>query len=387
MQRWPQRFLAAVLGLALSWGLLACSLPPPVSATERLFLPLSLELLGATTLPKQLFQDTPVGGLSAIAYDRERDRFYALSDDRSRLAPARFYTLKLVLANEELTATVEGVTFLRDARGELFPSDRLDPEGLALSPRGTLLISSEGATSAGIAPWIGEFELATGRLREFLPLPARFLPQKPIRTDGDLPHGVRDNLSFEALTVAAPSVAADDPFRLFAATESALVQDLVDPDPAAPARIRLLHYGINPVGPPILISETLYQLEPAPGGTLSNSLTELVALEREGFLLSLERTFGPEGVGAKLFQIVPGNATDTSRIETLAGSLSNVEPIRKQLLLDLRDLRFPLDNLEGMTLGPRFADGSRSLILISDDNFSDSQVTQILAFRLNEEQR
>lgn len=387
MQRWLQRFLAAVSAIALAWGLCACSPPPPVSAANRLFLPLSLELLGATTLPKQVFQETPVGGLSAIAYDRERDRFYALSDDRSRSAPARFYTLKLVLENGELTAAVEGVTFLRDEQGELFSGDRLDPEGLALSPRGTLFVSSEGVTSAGIAPWIGEFELATGRLREFLPLPARFLPQKPIRSDRDLPHGVRDNLGFEALTLAAPSIAADDPFRLFAATESALVQDLVDPDPAAPARIRLLHYGINPVGPPILIAETLYLLEPAADGTLSNGLTELVALEREGFLLSLERTFGPEGAGAKLFQIVPGNATDTSRIETLAGSLSNVEPIRKQLLLDLRDLGFPLDNLEGMTLGPRFADGSRSLILISDDNFSDSQVTQILAFRLNEEQR
>ncbi len=382
---WCRRLLASLCGLCLCWGLVACSPPPRLSAAERLFLPLTLELLGSTTLPKQDFQNTPVGGLSALTYDRERDRFYALSDDRSNLAPARFYTLQLALANGELTAEVTDVTLLRDTDGETFPAGRLDPEGLALSPRGTLFVSSEGATDAGIDPSIGEFELETGQLRQSVRLPARFLPQKPIREGEDIPHGVRDNLGFEALTLGITSVAAADPFRLFTAPESTLRQDLVDPDPAASARIRLLHYGINPVGPPILISEMLYRLDPAAEGTLANGLTELIALEREGFLLSLERSFGPQGVGAKIFQLAPADATDTSRIETLSGSLSNVEPIRKQLLLDLSELGIPLDNFEGMTLGPRFADGSRSLIAISDDNFSDSQVTQILAFRLNEQ--
>jgi len=35
-----------------------------------------------------------------------------------------------------------------------------------------------------------------------------------------------------------------------------------------------------------------------------------------------------------------------------------------------------------MTLGPQLPDGSQSLILLSDDNFSDNQETQILLFRL-----
>jgi hypothetical protein len=37
-----------------------------------------------------------------------------------------------------------------------------------------------------------------------------------------------------------------------------------------------------------------------------------------------------------------------------------------------------------MTLGPRLADGSRSLILVSDDNFNPNQVNQFLLFRLKE---
>jgi len=59
-----------------------------------------------------------------------------------------------------------------------------------------------------------------------------------------------------------------------------------------------------------------------------------------------------------------------------------VKPAQKELLLDLNTLEIQLDNLEGMTLGPRLSDGSQSLIMISDDNFNALQKTQILVFRI-----
>ncbi|MGA1603886.1 MAG: endonuclease/exonuclease/phosphatase, partial [Prochlorothrix sp.] len=37
---------------------------------------------------------------------------------------------------------------------------------------------------------------------------------------------------------------------------------------------------------------------------------------------------------------------------------------------------------EGRTLGPVLADGSQSLLMISDNNFSPEQQTQLLLFRL-----
>ena len=55
---------------------------------------------------------------------------------------------------------------------------------------------------------------------------------------------------------------------------------------------------------------------------------------------------------------------------------------RKTLLLDLDDLGIPLDNVEGMTFGPRLPDGRRSVVLVSDDNFAASQFTQFLLFAL-----
>ena len=39
------------------------------------------------------------------------------------------------------------------------------------------------------------------------------------------------------------------------------------------------------------------------------------------------------------------------------------------------------DNLEGMTFGPDLPDGSRTLVLVSDNNFEPLQKTQIVALR------
>jgi hypothetical protein len=54
--------------------------------------------------------------------------------------------------------------------------------------------------------------------------------------------------------------------------------------------------------------------------------------------------------------------------------------VQKSLLLNLDTLGIPLDNVEGMTFGPRLPDGRRSLILVSDNNFSPMAFTQFLLF-------
>jgi hypothetical protein len=52
----------------------------------------------------------------------------------------------------------------------------------------------------------------------------------------------------------------------------------------------------------------------------------------------------------------------------------------KKLLLDLDDLGIPLDNVEGLTFGPRLRDGRQSVVLVSDNNFAATQFTQFLLF-------
>ena len=48
--------------------------------------------------------------------------------------------------------------------------------------------------------------------------------------------------------------------------------------------------------------------------------------------------------------------------------------------IDLDVLGLTLDNLEGMTLGPRLPNGDRALIIMSDNNFTPGQVSQFLLF-------
>ena len=377
------KYLSSLLIVCLLVSISGCNPPRRVSAQERMFRNFSLEFVDRYEIPKETFQNTVIGGLSAIAYSQQEDKFYVLSDDRGRRSPARFYTFDLEVERQDDSVKIksfkpERVTFIQDKRGNNYPVEQIDPEGIALSPRNTIFISSEGNTAKNVKPFIAEFELETGKKISNVRLPKRFLSSG----DPDVPQGVRENLALESLTINRVGL-PEDPFRLFTATESSLIQD-ESPEPEARSRIRFLHYVINPVSSPILVAEHLYLLEPAPVEVISNGLTELLALPTEGYFLSLERTFGFTGVGAKIFQVVIGNATDTSNIESLKGDLGQVRTLNKQLLLDLEDLDIYLDNLEGMTVGPRLPDGSRSLLLISDDNFNEEQISQLLLFRLLE---
>lgn len=208
-------------------------------------------------------------------------------------------------------------------------------------------------------------------------LPKGYLPDDSTTE----PQGIQENLAFESLTLSRRGLLSEDPFRLFVATESALTQDKID-SADAETRIRLLHYVIDSFSNPLLLAEHLYLLEPAPPEIFTNGLTELVALNLEGHFLSLERSFGFTGAGAKIFQVVVGDATDITNVASLKGELGQIKPLKKKLLLDLSELGIYLDNLEGMTLGPRLPDGSQSLLLVSDDNFNREQITQFLLFRL-----
>jgi predicted extracellular nuclease len=137
--------------------------------------------------------------------------------------------------------------------------------------------------------------------------------------------------------------------------------------------------------------EYLYLTEPVayastlPDGLEVSGLVDLLALD-ETTLLAMERSFsmGPGNV-IWIFEIGIDGATDVSRWPALSGiDLDSVIPVRKELLLDLRELDTYLDNLEGMTFGPTLADGRQTVILVSDDNFNPVlQVTQFLAFAID----
>jgi hypothetical protein len=369
---------------------------PAIAASDRTFLNVSLDFINEYKLPKQKFENTPVGGLSGLTYDRVENTFYAISDDRSEFAPARFYALKLKFSDEPEHTNLDnveviGVDLLKDKNGNTYPKGEVDPEEIALTGDRTVLISSEGLTSKGIPPFIDEFDLLTGKWLRSLPIPQRYLfepkpdptekPNSPKNKKTE-PQGVRDNLGFEALTVIRDSIG--DPYRVFTITENALAQD-AQPDASQPSESRFLHYLVGNIAP-LIVAEHRYPVEAMTPPVTQIGVNDLVALDRGGHFLTLERSNGTAGLSAKIWQIATGSADDTSSIKSFRSS-PNVRSIRKNLVLDLATLGIKLDNLEGMAIGPRLADGSQSLILVSDDNFSDNQFTQFLVFRLNRNSR
>jgi len=375
MRRWISWF--AVLLCCV--GLTGCNLPR-VTAEDRLFLPLSVEFLGSYTLTDKEFKGTTVGGLSGIAYDRKQDLYYAVSDDRSDRQSARFYTLKLQVDQDALKSVeVQNVTTLTDENGQPFAKGTIDPEGIALSPLNSVFISSEGDVKEDAAPFIGEFDLQTGKLKRKLSTPESYLPDAKIIGQT---RGIQDNRAFEGLTLNAGASTAPpaEPFRLFTVVESPLVQDLELPNTKESLLNRLLHYQIWE-GRSTIISEHAYPLDPKPTGMIDHGLSEFLSIDQGGHFLSLERSFGLTGFRLKLFQVATGTASDISTFGTLRNA--QMRPAAKELLLDLNQLGTRLDNLEGMTIGARFPDGSHSLVMVSDDNFNNlGQITQFLLFKL-----
>ncbi len=330
-----------------------------------------IKFLGEVKFPTGLkFKETEVGGLSGITYNQEKQVYYTISDDRSSKAPARFYTLKIDLEPDtisEETVKFVDVTTLLDKTSKPFPELTIDPEAIGFTGE-TLYISSEGDRERQVQPFIREFSL-TGKQQKKLPIPEKFL----VKPDT----GIRNNLAFESLTIT-PSQK-----YLFTATENALVQDGAEATINQGSFCRILQYD--------LVSrqtqkEFLYITEPiaATGnqssGFSTNGLVDLIALD-DTHLLSLERSFSLDtGNIIKLFRVNLSETDNIQEIDGLNSQITNISPVQKELLLDFSTLELVSDNIEGMTFGPKLADGQRSLILVSDNNFNVLQLTQVLIF-------
>lgn len=334
----------------------------------------NLEFLGQAQFNTGLtFEDTQVGGLSGITYDSSKKVYYSISDDRSQFDPARFYTLSINLSDGSLQdgdVIFQDVTTLLNEDGEPFPALSLDPEGIALTQNNTLFISSEGDVSQLVAPFVNQFSLQGQELQE-LPVPDNFLPT------ADATSGILNNLAFESLTITPNGQ------YLFTATENALIQDgaVAALEAGSPSRIVKYNLLTGEVEQEFVYVTDSVAAEPIPSdGFSTNGLVDLLAIDNNGTLLALERSFSV-GVGntIKLYQVQTQGALDVSSVDAFDGL--EIDPsVDKRLLLDFADLGIPLDNIEGMTFGPKLADGRQSLVVVSDNNFNATQFTQVLAF-------
>jgi hypothetical protein len=366
---------------AAALGVLAAGLASATSAVGK-GPPLSLEFRGQAILPTGTsFGGTTVGGLSSITYDPALNRYYVVSDDPGSIGgKARFYTVSLDVADGALSngdVHFDAVTTLLAPNGQPYAPSAIDPEGLVLTKDRQLVLTSEGYANAipPVDPFVRLYSLG-GTWLESLPVPQPFLPTTTHTS------GIRNNLAFESAGVP------NNGRFFFTATENALFQD----GPAATALTgspsRIMRYDLQTGKLDrqwVYVTDPVAQAPP-PGQFSVNGLVELLPLNNE-FLVAMERSFtvGVPGTGnsIKLYGVSLPGATNVDGVDSLAGKLGSIRPVEKTLLFDLDTLGIPLDNVEGMTLGPTLPDGRRSLVLVSDNNFAASQFTQFLLFAVD----
>ncbi len=350
----------------------------------------------ARTTPPDGRHDRWFGSLSGLARDGVSGRYLAVVDDRD---PSRVAWLDIRNVDGRLAVTPGAVVPLEPAVG-LDPRAVVaaDLEALVALPDGTWVAAEEGHVALGqpgvpagtpFPPTLVTIDAALRAVR-VQPWPSRFWlgPERG---------GVRDNQGFESLTRTPDG-------RLIAGLEQPLHADM-----AAPMRDG--HpFGGGHGGPGRLVEllpqdgewrparEWVYPLDATavrPHERIcddgENGLTELLALD-DTRLLSLERACLLDSQQsarntARLFLV---DVTRADNVSPAGGvPVRSARPVAKRLIVDF-DTLIPilpsslarLDNFEALAFGPALQDGSRTLLVMSDDNFRSTQRTAFLWFKI-----
>lgn len=346
-----------------------------------------LMLIGSYEIPfNYQFKGTTVGGLSGIDYDAANKVYYIISDDRSDINPSRFYTAKINFTSSGIdTVIFEKVTTLTGKDGKPFSSSKIDrahaadPEAIRYNARKKNLVwTSEGEKFVRTDTTLKDPSInimnKEGKYLDTFSLPPRM---KMFATE----RGLRQNSVFEGL-------AFDDNFKsLYVNIEEPMYQDgprarLRDED----AYIRITKYKVKTRRP---VSQYAYRLEPVAHpaipatGFMINGVSDILSLGNNR-LLVIERSYstGVKPSTIRVFIADLSNATDISGLVSLREQ-SFKYPVSKKLLINMDTLGIYTDNMEGVTFGPDLPNGHKTLIFVSDNNFSAVQKMQFLLFEIN----
>jgi hypothetical protein len=353
-----------------------------------------LKFIDEYIIPHNLqFKGTTVGGLSGIDYDRTKDMYYIICDDRSERNPARFYTAKIMISDKGIDSVqfTDAVTLL-NTDGKSYPSFRdipsqaPDPESIRYNPvKNELAWSSEGERINNDQrkvledPAIYIMDL-NGQRRDSFQLPANMhmhLAEK----------GPRRNGVFEGITYS------DDYRYLFVSVEEPIYEDGSRAGSGdSTAWVRFIKFNTKNKKP---VAQYAYQIDPLPSvpnppeGFRVNGISEIMYVGNDQFIV-LERAFvaGRTSNGVRLYLADARYAQNISSVNAIdppaeAGQdVPSIKPITKKLLLNMDDLGRFIDNVEGITFGPVLSNGNRSLVLVADNNFDDKEKTQIFLFEV-----
>ncbi|GAA0501827.1 esterase-like activity of phytase family protein [Salinibacillus aidingensis] len=345
-----------------------------------------VRFIGSEILPNEFtYKDTVAGGFSGVTYNPKNHKWLLLSDDRSDLNPARFYSAKLNYnARDFQNVQLTDVTYLKQPDGTLYPNrDQYlsgadgvipDPESIRFDPEeGHIWYTSEGDRSLGFNPYIHQAAL-DGRYLSETPV------NETIKMNNQTNKGFQNNLALEASTFSA------DGQTYWTAMEGPLIQDDTLPTPDSGALSRMTQYDRDGN----LLAEYAYPIDaipeaPGEGMHADNGVTEILSINEHEFLV-LERSSVQDDNGdysnyVRIYKVDISGATDIKTMESIKEK--NLIPAKKELIVDVNTLDLnKVDNIEGMTWGKQLPNGHDSLVLVSDNNFNDTQITQFIALEV-----
>ncbi|MES2331672.1 MAG: esterase-like activity of phytase family protein [Bacteroidota bacterium] len=346
-----------------------------------------LKLIGEYDVPHNLsFNGTTVGGLSSIDYDKKSGSYYMISDDRSSINAARYYTAKIFFDQNKIDSVVfVNVTTLLQQDGKPYPNSKQDPahtpdpEAMRYDPvHKQMAWSSEGERIVREKDTVLENPSITimsinGKYIDTFSLPKNL--RMHATENGPRQNGVLEGMSF-----------ADDFKTLYVNVEEPLYED----GPRADTMrndpwIRIFKFDTktkkNTAQYAYKLDPVAYPSTPATAFKV-NGIPDILVAGNEQFIV-LERSFstGRLPCTIKIFLADIKGATDIKDNASLKITPAK-KPISKTLLLNMDSLGVYVDNVEGATFGLTLPNGHRTLVLVADNNFAIFEKTQFFLFEV-----
>ena len=346
-----------------------------------------LQFIAEYEIPHDLsYKGTTVGGLSGIDYDSAHGVYYMISDDRSAINPARFYTAKIFFSAKKIdSVSFVDVTTLLGPDGKPYPNSKQDPrhtpdpEDMRYNPlTDELTWTSEGERIVKATDTVLENPAITrmrrdGRYIDTFPLPSNLLMHAT--ENGPRQNGVLEGLSFAKnftkLYVNVEEPLYEDGPRAGLAPNKPWIR-IYRFDVASKKAEAQYAYELDPVAYPA-VPEDAFKI---------NGIPDILSVG-ENKLLVLERSFstGRQPCTIKIFLADLEGADDISRNQSLIKN-PPPKPVNKKLLLNMDDLGIYVDNVEGICFGPSLPNGHKTLLLVADNNFLAAEKTQFFLFEL-----
>ncbi len=346
-----------------------------------------LRFINSYELPFQTqFKNTTFGGLSGIDYDAKNNLYYLISDDRSAINPARFYTAQINISSTRIdTIIIKDVYSLLQANGMIFPNNKQnplltpDPEAIRYNPKNKSLVwTSEGDRNLNanvlVQPSI-TFIQTNGTFTDTCSLPTQLYINKEEK--GPRQNGVLEGLTF-ANNYKFLYVNVEEPLY-----EDAPKADVTDNNPW----IRFFKFNVRTKRN---VAQFAYKLDPVaypatPANAYKvNGVPDILEIGKNRFLV-IERSFstGRLPCTVKVFDVDMSEATNIINIPSLKNNTQFIAATKK-LILNMDDLGIYTDNIEGVTFGPTLPNGNKTLLFVADNNFSPMQKNQFLLFEVME---